>query len=43
MELGSNVCVLSGVCLCEVYAQWSVCGVFMVSGMCLRGVSALWL
>ena len=35
------LCVLSGVCLCEVCAQRSVCKVGAVSGVCLCEVSAL--
>ena len=37
------MCVLSGVCLCEVCAQWSVFGVCVVSGVFLCVVSALWI
>ena len=32
------MCVLNGVCLREVYAQLSVCGVCVVSGVHLCGV-----
>ena len=35
MECMYDVCVVSDVCLCKVYAQWSVCGMCMVSGVSL--------